>query len=288
MGDMSGLPHRSECHAAGTEKAGGREQAAPRCRRDSRRNRRRRAGVCLRAGAPDAPPAGHPEAATGRTAWLHFNINDARARRWIQERAAVPAPATEVLLGPDMRIQSEVLPDGFIAVLGDLAHDFHDEAMLHTIRVYVDRQRMITARRHPLRSSDLLRRELQAPDAVASLQPIQLFERLVDCLGRTFSQAVTALARPGGRRRGRHPRRPVPAPGQGAGPDAPLAGPAAPPPDRQPGGAGHRCPHACRRPSPPRRSRTCGKRSNRWTASPRTWSWCRNAPGCCRKRSPAC
>ena len=127
-------------------------------------------------------------------AWLHFNINDARARRWIQERAAVPAPATEVLLGPDMRIHSEVLPDGFVAVLGDLAHDFQDETMLHTIRVYVDRQRMITARRHPLRSSDLLRRELQAPDAVASLQPIQLFERLVDCLGRTFSLAVTALA----------------------------------------------------------------------------------------------
>ena len=123
--------------------------------------------------------------------WLHFNINDARARRWIQERASVPTPASEVLLSPDLRIQSEVLPDGFTAVLGDLAHDFNDEATLHTIRVYVDGQRLITTRRHPLRSTDLLRRELQAGGG--SAKPIQIFERLVDCLARTFSQAVAGL-----------------------------------------------------------------------------------------------
>jgi zinc transporter len=124
--------------------------------------------------------------------WLHFNINDARARRWLQERAALPAAAREVLLSLDMRIQSEVLADGFVAVLGDLPHDFHDETTLHTLRIYVDGQRMITSRRHPLRSSDLLRRELQAAGGAA--HPIQIFERMVDCLGRTYSQAVTTLA----------------------------------------------------------------------------------------------
>ena len=129
--------------------------------------------------------------------WLHFNLADTRAQRWLGERGHLPAAAVADMLGADTRIHANVLPGrqgAFVAVLGDVHHDFHgDPEELGVVRVYVDAQRMVSARRHPLRSSDLLRRQL-AGGHLDVTTPYALFEHLVRCLAETFAAEVAVLA----------------------------------------------------------------------------------------------
>src|SRR5262245_51515360 len=97
-----------------------------------------------------------------RPAWLHFNLSNTKARRWLDEGARLPEPARELLRSTDRRVHTEVMPEGLMLVLGDLDHDFHgDPEGFHTLFIYVDEERLITARRHPLKTPDHLRRELQ-------------------------------------------------------------------------------------------------------------------------------
>ncbi len=126
--------------------------------------------------------------------WLHFNMNDARARRWLHERSGLPSEARELVLSAEPRIQLEVLPDAVVAVLGDLDHEFHGEAEgYHTLRIYLDAHRMITMRRHPLKSVDHLRRCLPAASHEIP-STIKLFERYIEALAVTVSQEVNRLA----------------------------------------------------------------------------------------------
>jgi zinc transporter len=133
-------------------------------------------------------------ASPGTPMWFHLNLNDARARRWLQERAQLPAEAREPMLAAEARTHAEVLPGGgLVAVLADLDHDFHGGSIgFHHIRVFLDETHLITGRRHPLRSVDLLRRELQT-GAVEVASPISLFERLVEALAHTLGAAVSQL-----------------------------------------------------------------------------------------------
>lgn len=125
--------------------------------------------------------------------WLHFNLANVRARRWLEESAGLPAAAREILRSTEQRIHAEALPGGFVAVLGDLDHDFHgDPEGFNTLFVYVDQHRMITARRHALKTTDALRREMLA----GSLQvktPLALFEHFVERLAQTVGTVVSNL-----------------------------------------------------------------------------------------------
>lgn len=126
--------------------------------------------------------------------WLHFNLSDSRTCRWIEQRDDIPAAAQELLLEPDSRIRLLMLPDGFAAVVGDLHHDYRgDPEDLGVLRVYVDATRIITARSHPLKSTDQLRREMLGGE-LAFDSPLAVFEHLLECLAETFTQTVSALA----------------------------------------------------------------------------------------------
>jgi zinc transporter len=130
----------------------------------------------------------------GQPRWLHFNLTDARAARWLREHGQLPEAALEVMLSSDARVYLDAVPGGFVAVLGDLDHEFHGDATgFHTLRIYIDDTRIITARRHPLKTTDRLRRELRAGDLDVK-SPWGLFEQLIDRLGTTFGTAVTKLA----------------------------------------------------------------------------------------------
>jgi zinc transporter len=124
--------------------------------------------------------------------WLHFNLADSRASRWIEENPEIPPAARELLVDSDPRIHSQILPDGLLAVLGDLHHDFNaDPEGFGTLRVYVSERQMISARRHPLKTVDVLRRELRTGTTISS--PIALFEILIDRLADTFGDVVGEL-----------------------------------------------------------------------------------------------
>jgi zinc transporter len=134
------------------------------------------------------------EVPTAASSWMHLNLNDRRARQWIEQRANLPAAAQEVLLDANSRIRVQILGDGLIAVLGDLHHDFKGEPEgFGVLRVYLDGHRIITARSHPLRSSDQLRHEVLAGE-LELRSPIALFEHYLTCLSETFARMIAELA----------------------------------------------------------------------------------------------
>lgn len=126
--------------------------------------------------------------------WLHFNLSDTRACLWLQHQANLPDAVQELILGPETRIRHLVLPDAFAAVIGDLHHDYRgDPEDLGVLRIYVDAQRIITARAHPLRSSDMLRHEILRGEQEVPT-PFAVFEQLLACLAETFGHTVAGLA----------------------------------------------------------------------------------------------
>jgi zinc transporter len=125
--------------------------------------------------------------------WLHFNLVDGRARGWLAEHAQLPELALEAFLELDPHIHVQVLPDGLIAVLGDLSYDFDAGGGFGTLEVYLDARRMISGRRQALKAVDRLRRELLGGLALES--PIALFEHFVECLAETFAAVVAKLGK---------------------------------------------------------------------------------------------
>ena len=135
------------------------------------------------------------ERASDAPLWLHFNVSDSRAHRWLRSQSAIPAAAREVLLDQQPRIHARKLEHGFTAVLGDLNHDFDaDPDGFGELRIYVDRQRVITSRRHPLKSIDRLRRALHESDALEDGSTLAWFQHLIETLAETFAGVIEALA----------------------------------------------------------------------------------------------
>lgn len=121
--------------------------------------------------------------------WLHFNLCDARALKWLAANQRIPEEARELLLSPDPRIYMEVIENGLMGVLGDLHYEFDtDPDALGSIRMYVDQNCLITGRRHSLKAIDRLRLDLIDGECIET--PIQLVVQLVERLTELFDAVV--------------------------------------------------------------------------------------------------
>ncbi len=131
--------------------------------------------------------------ATGdRAVWLHFNLIDVRARDWITNCDRLPDVAKDLLLAVDPHIQLEIVEDGFMSVIGDLYYEFHaDPDSLGLLRIYVDRNLMISVRTKPLKAIDGLRRNLYHGESIES--PMDLMVHLLELLNDLFDRVVTDL-----------------------------------------------------------------------------------------------
>jgi zinc transporter len=90
--------------------------------------------------------------------WLHLSLADHRARRFLESFDEMVPDARELLLGTEDRIQIHLTPGGGWGILPDLERDFDDEAVgSGRLGFWLDGNRLITARRHPLRASNMLR-----------------------------------------------------------------------------------------------------------------------------------
>lgn len=124
--------------------------------------------------------------------WLHFNLSDSRGREWVKSQRDLPEEARELLLESDARIHVDVLPGAIAAVLGDLYHDFdHDPERLGILRLYVDARLLLSGRTHPLKTVDVLRRELLRSDD--ALTPLSVFQLLIERLAESVGKVVAEL-----------------------------------------------------------------------------------------------
>ncbi|HYN39630.1 MAG TPA: CorA family divalent cation transporter [Rhodospirillales bacterium] len=138
---------------------------------------------------------GLPDAARGPV-WLHFNITDARARNWLAAADSVPQQARETLLDSTPHIGIAPAGNGLAGVLGDLHYDdAEDETGLGLVQFYVDETCLITARRHPLKALDRMRRDLIEGlriDSPAHLL-IHILEHLADAFGAVTARVLEAV-----------------------------------------------------------------------------------------------
>ncbi len=139
------------------------------------------------------PEALELEPSVAAPLWLHFNLLDNRARRHLERRSSLDDDGRALLLSADPRIQAQLFPGGFAAILGDLHHDFNvDPEGFGTLSVYVAPSLIITCRRHRVRSIDRLRSGFRDSDGAES--PLGLFLLLVERLVDGFVEVAAALA----------------------------------------------------------------------------------------------
>lgn len=124
--------------------------------------------------------------------WLHFNLADMRAKRWLESTSLIPRLAKNILLGTSNQMMLEPIERGLVGVLGDLHHEFDiDPSKIGVLRLYLDDRLLISARRHPLKSIDSLRRSVA--EGIPSTRPIGLVIRLLHHLAETFGATITEL-----------------------------------------------------------------------------------------------
>lgn len=103
-------------------------------------------------------------AADGRRGfvWLHFNLADASAEKWIEANLS-PAPEFfEALHAGSRSTRIEHAQDSLIAVVNDVAYEFSfDPSEIETLWLSVDERVAISARVHALRSIDRLRQAVK-------------------------------------------------------------------------------------------------------------------------------
>ena len=114
--------------------------------------------------------------------WLHFNLSDARARRWLLQAQFVPQPLREVLERHDENRCIELTEDELLLVIGDFTfEDDSDPSEVATLWCFAAPHRLITARLHPLKSPDELRSRLR--DGGAASSGIDLLNQFYTCFG---------------------------------------------------------------------------------------------------------
>lgn len=144
-------------------------------------------------GAAAQALAAPADGAAGGIVWMHFNLADNRARRWI-ETAGLPEEARDLLLGPDDRARVAEAGPGIFGIVWDMVYDAGNEATQPgTLRFYCDRERLITARLHPLLATNRLRQELAAGPPPGGT--IELLSRLIELMAESFDAVIAGLAR---------------------------------------------------------------------------------------------
>ncbi len=110
--------------------------------------------------------------------WLHFNLSNVAAEKWLHEHADLPGEFFETLHEGSRSSRIEHADHSLIAVINDVLHDFSFEASdIATLWLNVRSNIMISARRTPLKSVDRLRNAVNKGEHFAA--PAELLIHLL-------------------------------------------------------------------------------------------------------------
>jgi zinc transporter len=123
--------------------------------------------------------------------WLHFNLSDARARRWLLDAQFLPQALREVLQEHDDNRRIELTDGGVLLVISDFAFDRSDPSEAAALWCFAAPHLLITARLHPLRSADELRLHLRDGAEVSS--GMELLCMLLDLRTARFKSLATEM-----------------------------------------------------------------------------------------------
>ncbi|MFZ6655186.1 transporter [Undibacterium sp. TJN19] len=110
--------------------------------------------------------------------WLHFNLSNVAAEKWLREYADLAEEFFETLHEGSRSTRIEHAGHSLIAVVNDVLHDFAFEASdIATLWLNVTSNMMISARRKPLQSVDRLRNAVNQGEHFSS--PTELLTHLL-------------------------------------------------------------------------------------------------------------
>jgi zinc transporter len=128
--------------------------------------------------------------ATGDFVWLHFDLTDAGAERWLAEQPEIATAFFDALHEGSRSTRIEDAHDTLVAVVNDVAFEFaFDPSEIATLWVNVGARIAVTARAHPLRSIDRLRRAVKER-GIGFRSPIVFLNRLLHDQGDVLVHIV--------------------------------------------------------------------------------------------------
>lgn len=126
----------------------------------------------------------------GQFVWLHFNLSNSAAEKWMQAHLELPQAFYDALLDGSRSTRIENADDSLIAVINDVAFEFSFEpSEIATLWLTVRPDMLVSARSRPLRSIDRLRHTAREGARFAS--PMALLLHIMSDQG----QVLTEIAR---------------------------------------------------------------------------------------------
>ncbi|MFA5122461.1 CorA family divalent cation transporter [Zavarzinia sp.] len=124
--------------------------------------------------------------------WLHLDLSARQARDWIAQAPMVPDELREELGASDVRTRLEHHQGTLFGVFTDMQYDIDpDLTEISSVRIFGSARLVVSARRHPSRSMDRLRREVM--DGRAFRGTADLVATMITVLGETVEMAVVEL-----------------------------------------------------------------------------------------------
>jgi zinc transporter len=140
-------------------------------------------------GLADKPP---PTDAPFR--WLHLNLADQRSLRWLERESGLPPPLLAFIGSTDPTLRFAAVPDGIGLVLHDFEREFDSRGLgaIAPLQVVLLKGLLITGRRHPVQSADLLRQRLDAGTRIED--DVSALTFLITTLVDSFSALMLDLS----------------------------------------------------------------------------------------------
>lgn len=128
--------------------------------------------------------------------WLHFNLSEARARRWLLESQFLPLAMRELLQEHDENRRIELVDGGLLLIMSDfMFEDQSDPSEVAPLWCFASATALITARMHPLKGVDDLRLLMRSgATADSGLELVaQLFDLRTSRLRRRAHEMIDRL-----------------------------------------------------------------------------------------------
>lgn len=140
--------------------------------------------------------AGDLESHASGFLWLHFDLTNVAAEKWLREHLALSPAYFEAVHEGARATRIDYVDGALIAVINDVLYDFAFEAThVATLWVYADERLVVSARRKPLRSVDRLRSSVRNGESFQS--PTELMVHLLrdqaDVLVQILRDATTKV-----------------------------------------------------------------------------------------------
>lgn len=98
----------------------------------------------------------------GKTVWQHIDLSEPSTRLWLEQDAGLESAVLDVLTAEETRPRSFRVKDGLLVVLrGVNMNPGHNSEDMVSIRLWIEKNRILSVRRRPIMSAQDIRHDLE-------------------------------------------------------------------------------------------------------------------------------